>query len=112
VLLDLSMPVLDGYATLAEIKADPTLDHIPVIMVSAVPELSSVVRCIDLGAVDYLPKPFSADVLRARLRSSLTAKRHRDAEHQEVTEREAALRAEIAALRAEIDRTRTAAEPG
>jgi DNA-binding response OmpR family regulator len=106
VLLDLIMPVLDGYATLAEIKADPTLDHIPVIMVSAVPELSSVVRCIDLGAIDYLPKPFSAEVLRARLRSSLASKRHRDAENQEVTEREAALRAEIAALRAEIDRTR------
>ncbi|MDT7579461.1 MAG: hypothetical protein QOK35_725 [Pseudonocardiales bacterium] len=100
VLLDLLMPVLDGFATLAEIKADPRLDHLPVIMVSAVPELESVVRCIELGATDYLPKPFSAAMLRARLRSSLHAKRG-------VVEREAALRAEIAELRAEVDRTRT-----
>jgi DNA-binding response OmpR family regulator len=118
VLLDLIMPVMDGYATLAEIKADPRLDHIPVIMVSAVPELSSVVRCIELGATDYLPKPFSAAVLRARLRSSLAAKRLRDVErdhlrHLEnlVAEREAALRAEIAALRAEVDRVRSAERP-
>ncbi|HTK61224.1 MAG TPA: BTAD domain-containing putative transcriptional regulator [Pseudonocardia sp.] len=80
VLLDLLMPVLDGYSTLAEIKADERLNHLPVIMVSAVHELESVVRCIDLGATDYLPKPFSAAVLRARLRSSLAAKRLRDVE--------------------------------
>ena len=114
VLLDLMMPVMDGYATLAEIKADPVLDHIPVIMVSAVPELESVVRCIELGATDYLPKPFSAAVLRARLRSSLAAKRMRDVERGNlrrleavVADRESALRAEIAALRAEVDRVRT-----
>jgi len=116
VLLDLLMPVMDGFATLAEIKADGALDHIPVIMVSAVPELESVVRCIELGATDYLPKPFSAAVLRARLRSSLAAKRLRDVERGNlrrleavVAERESALRAEIAALRAEVDRARTAA---
>jgi DNA-binding SARP family transcriptional activator/CheY-like chemotaxis protein len=80
VLLDLLMPVMDGYSTLAAIKADPRLNHLPVIMVSAVHELESVVRCIDLGATDYLPKPFSAAVLRARLRSSLAAKRVRDVE--------------------------------
>jgi DNA-binding SARP family transcriptional activator/CheY-like chemotaxis protein len=120
VLLDLLMPVLDGFATLAAIKADPGLAHVPVIMVSAVPELDSVVRCIDLGATDYLAKPFSSAVLRARLRSSLAAKRLRDverdrlrdAEHtlhrmtREVHDRETALRAEIAALRAEIGRSR------
>ena len=116
VLLDLLMPVMDGYATLTEIKADPALDHIPVIMVSAVPELESVVRCIELGATDYLPKPFSAAVLRARLRSSLAAKRLRDVERGNlrrleavVAERESALHAEIAALRAEVDRARAAA---
>jgi DNA-binding SARP family transcriptional activator/CheY-like chemotaxis protein len=80
VLLDLLMPVMDGYSALAEIKADDRLNHLPVIMVSAVHELESVVRCIDLGATDYLPKPFSAAVLRARLRSSLAAKRLRDVE--------------------------------
>ncbi|MFI7585646.1 BTAD domain-containing putative transcriptional regulator [Spongisporangium articulatum] len=119
VLLDLMMPVLDGFATLAELKADPELDHLPVIMVSAVPELSSVVRCIELGATDYLPKPFSADVLRARLRASLAAKRLRDAERDQlrhleivVAEREAALQAEIAALRAEVDHARGGARGG
>jgi DNA-binding SARP family transcriptional activator/CheY-like chemotaxis protein len=80
VLLDLLMPVMDGYTTLAAIKADAALTHLPVIMVSAVHELESVVRCIELGATDYLPKPFSAAVLRARLRSSLSAKRLRDVE--------------------------------
>ena len=99
VLLDLLMPVLDGYTTLAAIKADPALDHLPVIMVSAVPDLESVVRCIELGATDYLPKPFSAAMLRARMRSSLTLKRLRDRE-----------RAEIAALRNEVDRVRAGAD--
>jgi DNA-binding SARP family transcriptional activator/CheY-like chemotaxis protein len=127
VLLDLLMPVMDGFATLAAIKADPGLEHVPVIMVSAVPELDSVVRCIDLGATDYLAKPFSSAVLRARLRSSLAAKRLRDverdrlrhAEHtlhrmtREVSDRESALQAEIAALRAEVVRSRTGARaPG
>jgi CheY-like chemotaxis protein len=147
VLLDLLMPVLDGYSTLAAIKSDPRLNHLPVIMVSAVHELESMVRCIDLGATDYLPKPFSAAVLRARLRSSLTAKRLRDVERdylrrvdevvaggpaglddetarddvvgrlarrlqqmtQDVTARESALRDEITALRAEVDRARAGA---
>jgi DNA-binding SARP family transcriptional activator/CheY-like chemotaxis protein len=104
VLLDLLMPVLDGYHTLAAMKADPALAGIPVIMVSAVPDLESVVRCIELGAVDYLPKPFSAAMLRARLRSSLSARRT-------ATDREAALRSEIAALRAEVARARIGAGP-
>ncbi len=104
VLLDLMMPVMDGYATLTEIKADPRFDHLPVIMVSAVPELESVVACIELGAVDYLPKPFSSAMLRARLRSSMAAKRLREG-------RETALRAEIAELRAEVDRTRAGSGP-
>jgi DNA-binding SARP family transcriptional activator/CheY-like chemotaxis protein len=100
VLLDLLMPVLDGYATLAEIKADPDLAAVPVIMVSAVPELESVVRCIELGAVDYLPKPYSSTMLRARLHASLQARRS-------AAERETALRSEIATLRAEVSRART-----
>ncbi len=80
VLLDLVMPVMDGYETLARIKAEPSLGHLPVIMISAVDELDSVVRCIEGGATDYLPKPFEAAILRARLTSSLTAKRLRDLE--------------------------------
>jgi CheY-like chemotaxis protein len=80
VLLDLVMPVMDGYETLSRIKADPALGHVPVIVISAVDELDSVVRCIEMGATDYLPKPFEAGILRARLTSSLATKRLRDLE--------------------------------
>ena len=80
VLLDIVMPVMDGYATLAAIKADPGLVHLPVIVISGVDELDSIVRCIEMGATDYLPKPFQAAILRARLEASLAAKRLRDLE--------------------------------
>ena len=80
ILLDVLMPVLDGYDTLAAIKADPALHHLPVIMITAVDEIESAVRCIELGAMDYLPKPFNAALLRARLEASLSAKRLRDLE--------------------------------
>jgi two-component system cell cycle response regulator len=80
VLLDLVMPVLDGYATLAAIKADPDLAHVPVIIISGVDELDSIVRCIEMGATDYLPKPFRPAILRARVEASLAAKRLRDLE--------------------------------
>ena len=59
VLLDIVMPEMDGYETLAAIKADEAFRHLPVIMISGVEELESVVRCIELGATDYLPKPFN-----------------------------------------------------
>jgi two-component system, cell cycle response regulator len=78
VLLDLEMPELDGYETLTRIKADDRLRHLPVIVISSVDELDSVVRCIENGATDYLPKPFDAAVLRARLNTSLAAKRLHD----------------------------------
>ena len=80
VLLDILMPILDGYETLAAIKEDPALRHLPVIMITAVEETESAVRCIELGATDYLPKPFNAAILRARLGASLAAKRLRDLE--------------------------------
>jgi CheY-like chemotaxis protein len=78
VLLDLEMPELDGYETLARIKADDRLRHLPVIVISSVDELASVVRCIKIGATDYLPKPFEPELLRARLNASLAAKRLHD----------------------------------
>ena len=74
VLLDVIMPRLDGYATLAALKADEALRSIPVIMISALDELSSVVRCIEAGAEDYLPKPFNPTLLRARVGASLEKK--------------------------------------
>jgi CheY-like chemotaxis protein/predicted metal-dependent HD superfamily phosphohydrolase len=82
VLLDILMPELDGYETLARIKADNDLRHIPVIMISAVDEMDSVVRCIEMGATDYLPKPFNPALLRARVNASLAEKRLRDLERE------------------------------
>ncbi len=82
VLLDLVMPRLDGYGTLERMKADPRLAHLPVIVISAVDELDSVVRCIELGALDYLPKPVDPSILRARLNAGLAAKRLRDLERE------------------------------
>lgn len=80
VLLDIEMPELDGYETLERIKADESISHLPVIMISGVEDLESVVRCIEMGATDYLPKPFDAAILSARLKSSLASKRLRDLE--------------------------------
>lgn len=80
VLLDLVMPDMDGYAALAAIKDDEALRHVPVIVVSGVDELDAVVRCIEMGAIDYLPKPFEPAILRARINASLAAKRLRDLE--------------------------------
>jgi CheY-like chemotaxis protein len=80
VLLDILMPEQDGYQTLEAIKADEALRHLPVIMISAIDELASVIRCVELGATDYLPKPFNAALLRARIGASLAGKRLRDLE--------------------------------
>jgi two-component system cell cycle response regulator len=86
VLLDLVMPGLDGYATLERMKAAPRLAHLPVIVISAVEELSSVVRCIELGALDHLPKPVDPSILKARLNAALSAKRLRDLEREYLEE--------------------------
>lgn len=80
VLLDLVMPEMDGFETLAAIKADESLRHLPVIVISGVDELDAVVRCIEMGATDYLPKPFNAALLHARVAASLAGKRLRDLE--------------------------------
>ncbi|HEX8173026.1 MAG TPA: response regulator [Thermoanaerobaculia bacterium] len=80
VLLDIMMPDMDGYEVLGHIKADDALQHIPVIMISALSEVQSVVRCIDAGAEDYLTKPFNPVLLRARIGASLEKKRGRDRE--------------------------------
>ena len=80
VLLDIVMPEMDGYDTLRAIKDDPALRDLPVVMISAIDEMDSVIECVAMGATDYLPKPFNADLLRARVDSSLVAKRLRDLE--------------------------------
>ena len=80
VLLDIMMPEMDGYQVLAEMMGDPVLKHVPVIMISAVTEMDSVVKCIEMGATDYLPKPFSPVLLKARVGATLEKKRLRDKE--------------------------------
>jgi sigma-B regulation protein RsbU (phosphoserine phosphatase) len=78
VLLDIMMPEMNGYEVLEYLKADKTLRHIPVIMITAVDEIESVARCIELGAEDYLPKPFNPILLKARIGASLEKKWLRD----------------------------------
>ena len=80
IILDIVMPEIDGYQVLEELKGDISVRDIPVIVVSAVDEIESIVRCIELGAEDYLTKPFNPVILKARLDTSLSKKRHRDLE--------------------------------
>ncbi len=82
VLLDVMMPKIDGNTTLARMKADGSLRHIPVIMISALDGIASVVSCIEAGAEDYLPKPFNPTLLRARIGACLEKKRLRDQERE------------------------------
>ena len=78
VLLDIQMPVMDGYQVLEQLIEDPYLRNIPVIITSSMDELDSVVRCIEMGAEDYLTKPVNPVLLRARINASLEKKRLRD----------------------------------
>jgi sigma-B regulation protein RsbU (phosphoserine phosphatase) len=78
VLLDVMMPGLTGVQVLERLAADALLAQTPVIMISAATEIETVVRCIELGAEDYLPKPFNPTLLRARLGAVLEKKRLRD----------------------------------
>jgi class 3 adenylate cyclase len=78
VLLDIMMPRLNGYQVLEQMKADPELRNLPVIMISAIDDLESVVRCISAGAEDYLPKPFDPVLLKARIGACLEKKHLRD----------------------------------
>jgi CheY-like chemotaxis protein len=77
VLLDIMMPQVNGYEVLERAKKDPALHDIPMIMISAVDELDSVVKCIELGAEDYLFKPFNPVLLKARVGATLEKKRLR-----------------------------------
>jgi sigma-B regulation protein RsbU (phosphoserine phosphatase) len=80
ILLDIMMPVMDGFEVLSRLKADPDTHDIPVIIISANNDLRSVVKGIQLGAEDYLPKPFEPTLLHARISSGLEKKRLRDLE--------------------------------
>ena len=84
ILLDLLMPDLNGFQVLQRLKADERLHDVPVIMISGLQEVDSVIRCIEAGAEDYLPKPFNAVLLRARINACLERKRWRDRERRYV----------------------------
>ena len=86
VLLDVLMPEMSGYDVLRRLTADDALREIPVVMISALDEMDSVVRCIELGAQDYLPKPFDPVLLRARIGACLEKKRLRDREAMHLRE--------------------------
>jgi CheY-like chemotaxis protein len=101
VLLDIMMPKMNGYEVLETIKRDPKLRHLPVIMISAVDDLDSVVKCIELGAEDYLFKPFNPVLLKARLSASLDKARS-----QSNAGLDPALPALLTAIQSEVDHLR------
>jgi adenylate cyclase len=82
VLLDIQMPEMDGYQVLAQMTGDLRLRDVPVIVTSALEEIESVVRCIEMGAEDYLTKPVNPVLLRARIGASLEKKRLRDQQRE------------------------------
>jgi class 3 adenylate cyclase len=85
-LLDMEMPGLDGLDVLKIVKSTPELSYLPVIIVSSADDFDRVVECIQVGAEDYLPKPFNAVLLRARVFSSLEKKRLRDLDRERILE--------------------------
>ena len=84
VLLDIVMPELDGVSVLRQMKDEPNLRHIPVIMISAIEDAETVIRCIEIGADDYLPKPADPVLLRARISAGLAKKRLHDIDRERV----------------------------
>ena len=82
VLLDIMMPVMDGYETLEVMQKDEVLQRIPVIMITALDDVDCAVRCIEMGAVDYVTKPFNSVLLKARVGASLERKRLSDQEQR------------------------------
>ncbi|MEO7152840.1 MAG: response regulator [Burkholderiaceae bacterium] len=83
-LLDIEMPEMDGFAVLEQLKADRGLRDLPVIVTSSLEGMANIVRCIELGAEDYLAKPVNPVLLRARIGASLEKKRLRDQQREMV----------------------------
>ncbi|MEK7991350.1 MAG: adenylate/guanylate cyclase domain-containing protein [Thiotrichaceae bacterium] len=81
ILLDVIMPGIDGFQVLERLKSDAKYKHIPVLMISALDEIDGVVRCITMGAEDFIQKPFNQIILNAKISASLERKRLRDREH-------------------------------
>ncbi len=93
VLLDVMMPVMDGFEVLAILRERPDWHKLPVVVISALNDTTSVVRCVSLGATDYLFKPVNQTLLKARVEASLVRKRAQDAEYATLLALEAAQRA-------------------
>ena len=85
-LLDIEMPVMNGFEVLSAMKGDPFLRDVPVIVISGQEQEEGAVRCIEMGAEDYLPKPYNPVLLRARISSSLEKKRLRDLDRLRLNE--------------------------
>ena len=103
VLLDVMMPGLDGIQVIETMHGDEQLRRLPVIMLSALNEQESIVRCIQLGAQDYLPKPINQQLLKARIQACLEKKRLHDLE-QQYTLRVEAISAQLQAANAQLRR--------
>ena len=101
ILLDIEMPRVNGFEVLEALKRDPARRHLPVIVVSGLDRLDAVVRCIELGAEDFLPKPANSVLLGARVGASLERKRLRDLERLRMLE----LQQEKQALQAEQEKS-------
>ncbi len=86
ILLDLMMPGMSGLEVLVRLKADPAVQHVPVMMISALDEIDSIITCLEAGAEDYIPKPFDPVLLGVRIEASLDRKRLRDREQAFVNE--------------------------
>jgi sigma-B regulation protein RsbU (phosphoserine phosphatase) len=114
ILLDIIMPEINGYQVLQWLRHSDW-QHIPVIMISALDEIDSVVKCIEMGAEDYLPKPFNSVLLKARINACLYKKRLRDREtlylnelakaNEQITQLNQLLSAENNRLSAELEVT-------
>ena len=100
VLLDIMMPEMTGYDVLEAVRADAGLRHVPIIVISAIDQMDSIVRCVQLGADDYLTKPFNAVLLRARIMASLERKRL----HDELSEANRTLERRVQEQVAQIER--------
>ena len=107
ILLDIMMPEMNGYETLEKLQADPDWRHIPVVVLSALDDMNSVVKCIELGADDYLFKPIKGALLWARITASLEKKYLRDQEKERLAEL-AILQQIDQELNAKLDETRVA----
>jgi class 3 adenylate cyclase len=86
ILLDIEMPGIDGFEVLERVKGDEAFRHLPVIMISGLDDTESMIRCLEIGADDFLPKPFDPAILRARVTAGLDRKALHDVERERVRE--------------------------